>query len=77
MTWFCLTCGTELEYDAVARFWWCPKCHPSYTQSELPAYTVMEEKDKVCESYVEGFKDGYNRAMAPIVTGKQIGRAHV
>ena len=61
MAWFCGICGTELIYDDETRIWWCPKCNPNF---------IDQLKTKqVCDSYAEGFKDGYNRALDDMSEG--------
>ena len=55
--WFCGICGTELIY--VRDSWICPQCGEHKDT----------KKEDICNSYVEGFKDGYNRAHDDMVEG--------
>jgi len=60
MNWFCGQCGTQLIY--VREEWVCPQCGE---------YTNKDTKDEICDSYVEGFKNGYNRAHDDMSEGIQ------
>ena len=58
-TWFC-NCGTQMVF--MRGKWICPKCTPLY---EIDA----ELRKELCDNYVSGFKDGYNRAHDDMVEG--------
>lgn len=52
-TWYC-SCGAKMVF--MRDKWVCPRCTPLY---ELDTQLSKE----LCDSYVSGFKDGYNRAL--------------